>query len=48
MINRAEPGWTAPEPGNLAGDGRLAIISIVLFAVIAGVHYWLGYPVFPG
>ena len=48
MINRAESGWTAPEPGNLAGDGRLAIISIVLFAVIAGVHYWLGYPVFPG
>lgn len=48
IINRAEPDWQRPEPGNLAGDIRLAVISIVLFAAIAGVHYWLGYPVFPG
>ena len=48
VLNRAEPDWTRPEPGTVAGDIKLAIISIILFAVIAGVHYWLGYPVFPG
>lgn len=48
VLNRAEPDWTRPEPGNLMGDIRLAVISIVLFAALAGVHYWLGYPVFPG
>ena len=39
--------WDRPEPGNLAGDIKLAVITLVLFAVIAGVHYWLDYPVFP-
>lgn len=48
VLNRAEPDWVRPEPGNLAGDIKLGVISIVLFAAIAGVHYWLGYPVFPG
>jgi uncharacterized membrane protein len=48
MINRSSPDWQRPEPGNLAGDVKLAIISAVIFAAIAGVHYWLGYPVFPG
>jgi len=48
ILNRAEPDWVRPEPGNLAGDIKLVVISVVVFAVIAGVHYWLGYPVFPG
>ena len=47
VINRAEPDWTRPDPGTVAGDVRLALISAVVFAVIAGVHTWLGYPVFP-
>ena len=48
LINRAEP---APEPytdGTLQGDVRLALISIVVFAVIVGIHMWLGYRPFPG
>ena len=48
VLNRAEPNWVRPEPGTLAGDIKLAVISIVIYAVIAGVHTWLGYPVFPG
>ncbi len=48
MINRSEPDWTRPEPGPLAGDIKLGVITLVLFGVIAGVHYWLGYPVFGG
>ena len=48
LINRSEPDWTPPEPGTLAGDVRLGIITLVLFAGIAGVHTWLGHPVFGG
>ena len=48
MINRAEP---APEPfndGTVQGDIRLAVITIVVFAVIAAAHTWLGNWPFPG
>ena len=48
VINRSEP---APAPftgGSLAGDIRLAVISAVVFAVIAAIHTWLGYWPFPG
>ena len=48
LINRAEPDWTRPEPGALSGDIKLGVITLVLFGVIAGVHSWLGYPVFGG
>ncbi len=48
VLNRAEPDWTPPEPGTLAGDIKLVFITGVLFVVIAGVHFGLGYPVFPG
>lgn len=48
IVNRTEPDWQPYSKGTMAGDIRLAIISIVVFAAIAGVHYWLGYPVFPG
>ncbi|SHI98180.1 NnrU protein [Shimia gijangensis] len=48
LINRAEPEWTKPEPGTLVGDIRLLVIAGVLLVVIAFVHNWLGYPVFPG
>lgn len=48
VLNRTEPEWKPYAQGTKAGDIRLAVISIVVFAAIAGVHYWLGYPVFPG
>lgn len=48
LINRTEPDWTPPEPGTVAGDIRLAIITLVVFGVIAAIHTWLGYYPFGG
>jgi hypothetical protein len=48
VINRAEP---APAPftgGSLKGDIRLAVISIVVYAVIVGIHIWIGPSPFGG
>ena len=47
LINRAEPDWTPPAPAGRATYIRLAVISLVLFAVIAGIHIWLGVSPFP-
>lgn len=43
IINRAEPDYTPFQGGSTAGDIRLLVISIVVFAVISGIHIWLGY-----
>ena len=48
LINMAEPNWTRPEPGPAKGDIRLFVIALVLFAIIAGIHTWLGYSPFLG
>ncbi len=48
MINRADPAparWTG---GTLAGDIRLAVITLVVFAAITGIHIALGVWPFPG
>lgn len=45
VINRAEGPWTPPAPGSYAKDAMMLGAAAVLFAVIAGIHYWLGYPV---
>lgn len=47
LINRAEPAWTAPEPAGRPTYIRLAVISLVLFVVITGIHMWLGVSPFP-
>ncbi|WP_298837656.1 NnrU family protein [uncultured Roseobacter sp.] len=47
LINRAEPEWTAPEPAGRATYIRLAVISLVLFVAVAGIHIWLGVWPFP-
>lgn len=48
LINRAEPAWTAPEPGSYGKDAMFLAASVVLLLVIGFVHGWLGYPVFGG
>jgi uncharacterized membrane protein len=48
LINRAEPNWVRPEPGPFARDIRLLVISLVVFAVIAAIHIWLGHNPFMG
>lgn len=37
----------APPAGSLAGDIRLVLITLVVFAVIVAIHTRLGYPPFP-
>lgn len=45
VINRAEGPWTPPERGSYAKDAVMLAAAAALFAVIAGIHHWLGYPV---
>ena len=44
-INRVEGSWHPPEPGRPWKDLAICAASLVIYAVVAGVHYWLGYPV---
>ena len=43
VINRAVPDYSPYDGGSKAGDIRLAVISLVVFSVISGIHIWLGY-----
>lgn len=45
VIDRAEGPWSAPAKGPIFKDVRIAVLALVLYAAIAGVHYWLGYSV---
>lgn len=47
LINKAEPDWTPPETAGMATRIRLAVITVVLYMVISGVHIWLGVWPFP-
>jgi len=42
LINRPEPDWTAPAPAGRVTYIRLAVISLVLFSITAGIHIALG------
>ena len=48
LINRAEPDWTPPEPRGRSADIKNAVITLVIFAVIAGIHAWSGHSPFLG
>jgi uncharacterized membrane protein len=45
VINHAEGPWSPPAKGPILNDAKLAVIAIVLYAAIVGVHYWLGFSV---
>ena len=47
VINRATPDWHRPPAGAIGGDIRLVVITLVAFAVIAGIHSLFIWP-FPG
>ena len=47
VISVKEGPWERPQPGPISGDVKLIVITLVLYAVIAGVHTWLGYRPFP-
>lgn len=48
MINRAVHSYVPYDGGSLAGDVKLGVIAVVLYAVIAWIHTWLGYYPFGG
>ena len=45
-INRSEPDWVRPEPAPARKEMIAIGGSVVVYALIAWVHYLLGYPVF--
>ncbi|MEL7100727.1 MAG: NnrU family protein [Pseudomonadota bacterium] len=47
LINRAEPDWQRPAPGEAKKDILLVVITLVSFAAVAGIHVWLGVWPFP-
>ncbi len=47
LINAREPEPAPFEGGSLAGDIRLGLITLVVYAAIAAVHAWLGVWPFP-
>ncbi|WP_292289319.1 NnrU family protein [Marivita sp.] len=48
IINRAEPVWDRPQPGEAKKDVLLVVITLVSFVVISAIHAWLGVWPFPG
>ena len=47
LINAQTP-WERPAPGALRSDAIGVVIALVVYAVIAGIHIWLGYNPFQG
>lgn len=47
-INARAPRWERWQGGSLAGDIRLVVITLVVYAVIAAIHLWIGPSPFPG
>jgi uncharacterized membrane protein len=47
LINAQNGPWLRPQPGPARKDFILAVITIVVFLVIAAIHTWLGYYPFP-
>ena len=48
LISLQDGKWQKPEPGPVAGDVKWLVISAVVFAVIAGIHIWIGPSPFGG
>lgn len=47
LINKAEPDWTPPEAAPRQKLITNAIITVVVFLVVTGIHAWLGVWPFP-
>ena len=44
VISHAEGPWQVPAKGSILSDGKVAVLAVVLYAVIAGIHDWLDHP----
>lgn len=47
VINRAEPDWAGRARGAWGKDAMFFAASVVLYAVIGGIHMWIGPSPFP-
>ncbi|GAA3863030.1 NnrU family protein [Celeribacter arenosi] len=47
LINRQVHSYVPYDGGSPKGDMRLALISLAVFIVIAGLHWWIGVYPFP-
>lgn len=48
LASRGDGAWERPEVGPFSKDAKNMLIALVLYALIAGVHIWLGYSPFRG
>jgi uncharacterized membrane protein len=48
VINRAQPTWERRERGGPRAEVMAVVGTVVVLAVIAAIHTWLGYWPFPG
>ncbi|WP_371226192.1 NnrU family protein [Roseovarius sp. 2305UL8-3] len=46
VINRANRDWTPPDPVPTSKEISAIVITLVVYAVVVGLHYWAGYPTF--
>ncbi|MEP4247558.1 NnrU family protein [Tateyamaria sp.] len=47
LINKSEPDWQRPVPGEAKKDIILVVITLVMFSVVAAIHIWAGPWPFP-
>lgn len=43
VINKSEPAWVRPDPQPREKEVKAVGTSVVFFAIISGIHAWLGY-----
>ncbi len=43
LINRAEPDWTPAHAVPIKKEITAVVAAVVVYAVVAGIHAWLGY-----
>ena len=48
LINQHEGPWERPMPGNAIQDGKLALSTLFIFVIIAGIHWLLDHNPFMG
>lgn len=48
LANRGDGPWERPEVGPFSKDAKNLLIALVLYALITGLHIWLGYSPFRG
>jgi len=48
LFINAQEAWVRPAPGGLRSDVIAAVIALVLYGIIAGIHIWLGHNPFLG